>query len=211
MRGFSGCDVDHSGAAQGSRLASMRSDTREKSTTCDGRGPTLPPCPAVDLAVSCCECRRVAPEESPCRPMNACTACRARLEAVQKFTDDPDRVPRVRGRRYRKVYGAVGIVLKGSGFYKTDSRAASGANRTRKKASEAQSGDGSTGDSSTKESSASDSGWLGQGSPHVAARGRAAPARTPRRPRARPAERLVVPSHQVGSRRLTGGSPPSAL
>ena len=56
----------------------------------------------------------------------ACTACGHRLEAVQKFTDDPLTECPECGAALRKVYGAVGIVLKGSGFYKTDSRASAG-------------------------------------------------------------------------------------
>jgi putative FmdB family regulatory protein len=88
----------------------------------------------------------------------ACTACGHRLEAVQKFTDDPLTECPECGAALRKVYGAVGIVLKGSGFYKTDSRAAGG-NGSGKKNADAQSGDGSAGDSSSqKESSASDKG-----------------------------------------------------
>ena len=55
----------------------------------------------------------------------ACTGCGHRLEAVQSFTDDPLTTCPECGEALRKVYGAVGIVLKGSGFYKTDSRAAS--------------------------------------------------------------------------------------
>ncbi len=54
----------------------------------------------------------------------ACTECGHRLEAVQKFTDEPLSECPECGAPLRKVYGAVGIVLKGSGFYKTDSRAA---------------------------------------------------------------------------------------
>jgi putative FmdB family regulatory protein len=89
----------------------------------------------------------------------ACTACGHRLEAVQKFTDDPLTECPECGAALRKVYGAVGIVLKGSGFYKTDSRAASGGNGSTKKSAEAQNGDGSGGDSSSKkEPSASDGG-----------------------------------------------------
>ncbi len=57
----------------------------------------------------------------------ACTACGHRLEAVQKFSDDPLTECPECGSALRKVYGAVGIVLKGSGFYKTDSRAAANA------------------------------------------------------------------------------------
>jgi putative FmdB family regulatory protein len=52
----------------------------------------------------------------------ACTACGHRLDAVQKFSDEPLTVCPECGGALRKVYGAVGIVLKGSGFYKTDSR-----------------------------------------------------------------------------------------
>jgi putative FmdB family regulatory protein len=89
----------------------------------------------------------------------ACTACGHRLEAVQKFTDDPLTECPECGAALRKVYGAVGIVLKGSGFYKTDSRAASGTNGSAKKSTDAQNGDGTGGDSSSKkESSAPDTG-----------------------------------------------------
>jgi putative FmdB family regulatory protein len=55
----------------------------------------------------------------------ACTACGHRLDAVQSFTDPPLTTCPECGGVLRKVYGAVGIAFKGSGFYKTDSRAAS--------------------------------------------------------------------------------------
>jgi putative FmdB family regulatory protein len=94
----------------------------------------------------------------------ACTACGHRLEAVQKFTDDPLTECPECGAALRKVYGAVGIVLKGSGFYKTDSRAASAGNGSGKKSADTQSGDSSTGDSSSKkESSASEKGTSDKG------------------------------------------------
>jgi putative FmdB family regulatory protein len=51
-----------------------------------------------------------------------CTECGGQLEAVQKFTDDPLTVHDDCGGRLRKVYSPVGIVFKGSGFYRTDSR-----------------------------------------------------------------------------------------
>ena len=52
----------------------------------------------------------------------ACAECGERLEAVQKFSDDPlTECPACRG-RLRKVFSPVGIVFKGSGFYRTDSR-----------------------------------------------------------------------------------------
>jgi putative FmdB family regulatory protein len=54
----------------------------------------------------------------------ACTACDERLEAQQSFTDDALTVcPSCEG-RLRKVFNAVGIVFKGSGFYRNDSRTA---------------------------------------------------------------------------------------
>jgi putative FmdB family regulatory protein len=56
----------------------------------------------------------------------ACTACGHRLDAVQKFTDDALTVCPECGGSLRKVYAAPGIVLKGSGFYKTDSRSGNG-------------------------------------------------------------------------------------
>src|SRR5262245_46259573 len=52
----------------------------------------------------------------------ACTACGHQLEAVQSFADEPlTECPACEG-RLRKLFSAVGIVFKGSGFYRTDSR-----------------------------------------------------------------------------------------
>jgi putative FmdB family regulatory protein len=51
-----------------------------------------------------------------------CTACGHQLEAVQSFADEPlTECPSCEG-RLRKVFNSVGIVFKGSGFYRTDSR-----------------------------------------------------------------------------------------
>jgi putative FmdB family regulatory protein len=56
----------------------------------------------------------------------ACTECGHQLEAVQSFSDDPlTQCPTCTG-RLRKLFGSVGIVFKGSGFYRTDSRAGAG-------------------------------------------------------------------------------------
>src|SRR5215467_3053464 len=52
----------------------------------------------------------------------ACTECGDRLEVVQRFSDDPLTVCAACGGRLRKVFSPVGIVFKGSGFYRTDSR-----------------------------------------------------------------------------------------
>ena len=51
-----------------------------------------------------------------------CTACGEDLEAVQKFSDAPLATCPACGGRLRKVFNAVGVVFKGSGFYRTDSR-----------------------------------------------------------------------------------------
>jgi putative FmdB family regulatory protein len=56
-----------------------------------------------------------------------CTECGEPVEAVQKFTDAPLTVCTACGGRLRKVFSPVGIVFKGSGFYRTDSRNGSGA------------------------------------------------------------------------------------
>ncbi|MYR43303.1 FmdB family zinc ribbon protein [Streptomyces sp. SID5910] len=54
-----------------------------------------------------------------------CTECGEGLEAVQKFTDDAlTECPNCQG-RLKKVFSAVGIVFKGSGFYRNDSRGSS--------------------------------------------------------------------------------------
>ena len=51
-----------------------------------------------------------------------CTSCATELEVVQKFTDEPlAECPECAG-NLRKVYNAVGVVFKGSGFYATDNR-----------------------------------------------------------------------------------------
>jgi putative FmdB family regulatory protein len=57
----------------------------------------------------------------------ACTECGHAFEQVQSFSDDALTVcPECQG-RLRKVFNAVGVVFKGSGFYRTDSRSGSNA------------------------------------------------------------------------------------
>jgi putative FmdB family regulatory protein len=86
----------------------------------------------------------------------ACTACGHRLEAVQRFSDDPLTECPECGGELRKVYAPVGIVLKGSGFYKTDSRAAASSNGSSKKGAETKA-DGDASPSKGSESSSSPS------------------------------------------------------
>lgn len=77
----------------------------------------------------------------------ACTECDHAFEQVQSFSDASLTVcPQCQG-RLRKVYNAVGVVFKGSGFYRTDSRSTSSSS--------------TAGSSST--STASDSGSSGSG------------------------------------------------
>ncbi|WP_114561194.1 FmdB family zinc ribbon protein [Desertihabitans aurantiacus] len=84
-----------------------------------------------------------------------CQHCQQELEVVQKFTDSALTVcPHCDG-ELRKIYNAVGVVFKGSGFYKTDSRAGE------KKSSTSDSGSSS---SSSGDSGSSSNGSSGNGS-----------------------------------------------
>jgi putative FmdB family regulatory protein len=77
----------------------------------------------------------------------ACTVpeCGHEFEAVQSFSDDPlTSCPACEG-RLRKVFGAVGVVFKGSGFYRTDSRADSRGGRDERAGSAEKSGTDSSG------------------------------------------------------------------
>lgn len=85
----------------------------------------------------------------------ACTECDHRFDAVQSFSDDSLTVcPECQG-RLRKVFNAVGVVFKGGGFYRTDSRSGSSS-------SVPAAGSGDSGASSS--SSSSDSGSSGPSS-----------------------------------------------
>ena len=72
-----------------------------------------------------------------------CTECGEQVETVQKFSDEPLSVCTNCGGRLRKVFSPVGIVFKGSGFYRTDSRNGSPA-ATPAKAKESSNGDSSS-------------------------------------------------------------------
>ncbi|MFJ3878403.1 FmdB family zinc ribbon protein [Streptomyces sp. NPDC090077] len=64
-----------------------------------------------------------------------CTECGEGLEAVQKFTDEALTVCPSCDGRLKKVFSAVGIVFKGSGFYRNDSRGASSSSTPASKSS----------------------------------------------------------------------------
>ncbi|MFG2345110.1 FmdB family zinc ribbon protein [Streptomyces phaeochromogenes] len=80
-----------------------------------------------------------------------CTECGEGLEAVQKFTDDALTVCPSCDGRLKKVFSAVGIVFKGSGFYRNDSRGSSSSS------SPAPASKSSGGSSDSKSSTSSDS------------------------------------------------------
>jgi putative FmdB family regulatory protein len=86
-----------------------------------------------------------------------CTACEHQFDTVQKFTDSSlTDCPECSG-RLRKLFSSVGIVFKGSGFYRTDSRASSGAESSSDGKSEAGSNGKSEDASNGKSKSAADS------------------------------------------------------
>lgn len=84
----------------------------------------------------------------------ACTACGERLETVQKFSDDPLTTCPACSGTLRKVFSPVGVVFKGSGFYKTDSRTKS---KSSSSSSTSSSSDSKSSDSSTTKSDSSSS------------------------------------------------------
>ncbi|WP_371797845.1 FmdB family transcriptional regulator [Streptomyces albidoflavus] len=94
-----------------------------------------------------------------------CTECGEGLEAVQKFTDDALTVcPSCEG-RLKKVFSAVGIVFKGSGFYRNDSRGASSSSAPASASKPAEKSEKATsGSSSSSEKAASSSGSASSGS-----------------------------------------------
>ncbi|MFC9324728.1 FmdB family zinc ribbon protein [Kitasatospora sp. NPDC057015] len=97
-----------------------------------------------------------------------CTECGNGLEAVQKFTDDAlTTCPSCEG-RLRKVFSAVGVVFKGSGFYRTDSRSSSSSS-VGAGAATGSSGGSSTGSGSSTGGSSSGSGAATSTSPAPAA------------------------------------------
>lgn len=89
----------------------------------------------------------------------ACTECGEQSEVIQKFTDDPLTVCTACGGRLRKLFSPVGIVFKGSGFYRNDSRAsASEAKQNGSRGSTETSADSKTADSKQGDSGSGESG-----------------------------------------------------
>ena len=82
----------------------------------------------------------------------ACTECDNKFDAVQAFSDDAlTECPQCDG-RLRKLFGKVGVVFKGSGFYRTDSReAAKTSSNGSAKSSESSGSSSSSGSSGSTE------------------------------------------------------------
>jgi len=110
----------------------------------------------------------------------ACTECGHAFEQFQSFSDDALTVcPACEG-RLRKVFNAVGVVFKGSGFYRNDSRAKTGTDEKPAAAAAKGSGDSDSGGSSEKGGSekggSEKTGSEKTGSPEKSGTKKAAPA-----------------------------------
>lgn len=81
----------------------------------------------------------------------ACTECDHAFEQFQSFTDDSLTVCPACNGRLRKLFNAVGVVFKGSGFYRTDSRNSAGSGKSNGSSSNSSS-DSSSGSSSSDSS-----------------------------------------------------------
>lgn len=85
-----------------------------------------------------------------------CTECTNAFDIHQAFTDDSLSVCPVCGGPLRKIFSAVGVTFNGSGFYRTDSRAASGSGKG-SSSSSIPAGESKSSGSSSGESKSSDS------------------------------------------------------
>jgi putative FmdB family regulatory protein len=99
-----------------------------------------------------------AREESVPTYQYACTDCGDRSEVVQRFTDEPLTVCSACGGKLRKVFSPVGIVFKGSGFYRNDSRDSSSSKSLAGANGSSSNGSSSNGDSGSTDSGSSASG-----------------------------------------------------
>jgi len=111
----------------------------------------------------------------------ACTSCGEHVEVVQSFRDDPLSTCPACGGHLRKVFGSIGVVFKGSGFYKTDSRRTSAKGPSSKesattespgaakepasKSASGSSSDGGSGSSSSEKRASGEKSASGSGSP----------------------------------------------
>ena len=113
-----------------------------------------------------------------------CDNCAKNFDVVQSFHDDPLTECPTCGSPVRKVFGSVGIVFKGSGFYKTDSRSGGSSGATESTVPAAAKSDGAPGSgSSSSDSSSPSSSGADKGSGSSDSK---APAATPAAPATSP-------------------------
>ena len=106
----------------------------------------------------------------------ACTTCDHRFEEVQSFSDASlTDCPACSG-TLRKVFSAVGIVFKGSGFYRTDSRAGVGSTVAK---AESSGSDGSSGSEKSTEKSTEKSAEKSAGTKEKASKEKATSSSDP--------------------------------
>ncbi len=86
-----------------------------------------------------------------------CTECGTAIEVRQSFTDDALTVCETCGGRLRKRFDAIGVTFKGSGFYRTDSRASSASGKGSGSGSGSSEGSSSSSSSSSSTKSGSSS------------------------------------------------------
>jgi putative FmdB family regulatory protein len=98
----------------------------------------------------------------------ACTECGDRFDAVQAFSDSALTTCSKCNGRLRKLFGNVGVVFKGSGFYRTDSRESTKSS-TKSSSNGSASSSESTSSSSSEKSSSSANGSSSSSAPATAA------------------------------------------
>ena len=89
----------------------------------------------------------------------ACTECDNRFDAVQAFSDDALTTCEKCSGRLRKLFGSVGVVFKGSGFYRTDSR--QDGQKSKTSANGSSTGDAASGSGSSEKSGSSENSGSG--------------------------------------------------
>ena len=99
----------------------------------------------------------------------ACTECGDRFDAVQAFSDSALTTCSKCNGRLRKLFGNVGVVFKGSGFYRTDSRESSKSSTKSSSNGSASSSESTSSSSSSEKSSSSANGSSSSSAPATAA------------------------------------------
>lgn len=94
-----------------------------------------------------------------------CTKCGEHIEVYQSFSEEPLKKHAGCGGKLNKVLGSVGIVFKGSGFYRTDNRGSSRSGSRDKDKEKAESSNGSSSsDSGSSDSNSSSTSKSGESS-----------------------------------------------